>query len=57
VRLALSGYGGFGSAPKDGAYILNAIKQRVEAAINDYVKANAEPSVTPAAPRRSNRAR
>ena len=57
VRMALSGYGGFGAAPKDRAYILNAIKQRVEAAINDYVKANAEPTVTPEPSRRSNRTR
>jgi hypothetical protein len=42
---------------KDGAYILDGIKERVEAAVTDYVKANSEPNVTPEPPRRSNRAR
>jgi hypothetical protein len=58
VRLSLSGYGGLGMADdKDGAYILDGIKERVEAAVTDYVKANSEPNVTPEEPRRSNRRR
>jgi len=57
VRFALNGYGGLGMAAKDGAYILDEIKARVEAAVTDYVKANLEPTVTPETSRRSNRAR
>jgi len=58
VRLSLSGYGGLGMAEdKDAAYILDGIKERVEAAVTDYVKANSEPSVTPETSRRSNRSR
>ena len=60
VRLSLNSYSGLGMAEdKDGAYILDAIKQRVEAAVADYVKANSEPEpdVPPAPSRRSNRAR
>jgi hypothetical protein len=61
VRLSLNGYGGLGMAEdRDGAYILDAIKQRVEAAVADYVAANAEPEAEPAPPpttRRSNRTR
>jgi hypothetical protein len=58
VRFSLSSYGGLGMAEdKDGAYILDGLKQRVEAAVADYVKANSEPDVPPATPRRSNRAR
>lgn len=58
VRFSLNSYGGLGMAEdKDGAYILDEIKQRVEAAVADYVTANAEPDVPPPAPRRSNRDR
>ena len=62
VRFGLNGYGGLGMAEdKDGAYILDATEERVEAAVTDYVKANSEPNVTPApipeTRRRSNRAR
>jgi hypothetical protein len=58
VRLSLNGYGGLGMAEdKDAAYILEGIKERVEAAIGDYVKANSEPTVAPETPRRSNRRR
>jgi len=58
VRLSLNSYGGLGMAEdKDAAYILDEIKQRVEAAVADYVAANAEPDVPPATPGRSNRAR
>ena len=58
VRFSLNSYGGLGMAEdRDGAYILDEIKQRVEAAVADYVKANAEPNVPPETPRRSNRAR
>ena len=58
VRLSLSGYGGLGMAEdKDAAYILDGIRERVEAAVTDYVKANSEPNVTPEVTRRSKRAR
>jgi len=58
VRLSLNSYGGLGMAEdRDGAYILDEIKQRVEAAVADYVKANSEPDVPPATPRRSGRDR
>jgi len=59
VRFALNGYGGLGMAEdKDGAYILDGIKERVEAAVADFVKANLEPTVTPPeTSRRSNRTR
>jgi hypothetical protein len=58
ARFSLSGYSGLGMAEdKDGAYILDEIKQRVDAAVADYVKANAESEVPAEAPRRSNRAR
>jgi len=43
VRFALNGYAGLGMAGKDGAYILDGIKERVEAAVTDYVKANFDP--------------
>jgi hypothetical protein len=57
VRLSLNGYGGFGMADKDAAFILEEIKQRVEAAVADYVAANAAPDVSAETPRRSGRAR
>ena len=58
VRLSLNGYGGLGMAEdKDAAYVLDGIKERVEAAVTDYVKANLEPTVTPETSRRSNRTR
>ena len=62
VRMSLNSYGGLGSAKaQDRVYILDQIKQRVEAAVADYVAANSEPTPAPeAAPaslRRSNRAR
>jgi hypothetical protein len=62
VRLSLNSYSGLGIAEdRDGAYILDEIEQRVEAAVADYVAANAatepEPDVPPATPRRSNRDR
>jgi hypothetical protein len=60
VRLSLNSYGGLGMAEdKDGAYILDELQQRVEAAVADYVEANSEPEpgVPPATSRRSNRAR
>lgn len=62
VRLSLNSYSGLGMAKNgDRAYILDEIKQRVEAAVTDYVAANAEPAVEPSAPpptpRRSNRTR
>jgi hypothetical protein len=60
VRFGLNGYGGLGMAEdKDGAYILGVTRERVEAAVADYVKANSEPNVTepPETRRRSNRAR
>src|SRR5262245_22313492 len=58
VRLSLNSYGGLGMAEdRDGAYILDAIKQRLEAAVAHYVKANSAPSVPPETPRRSKHAR
>ena len=58
VRLSLNSYSGLGMAEdKDGAYILDEIKQRVEAAVADYIRANSEPDVPPATTRRSNRTR
>jgi len=62
ARFSLNSYSGLGVAEdRDGAYILDEIKQRVEAAVADYVAANAEPAAEPSAspptPRRSNRAR
>jgi hypothetical protein len=60
VRLSLNSYAGLGLAEdKDAAYILDEIKRRVEAAVADYVAANAnsEPDVSAETPRRSNRAR
>jgi hypothetical protein len=58
VRLSLSGYGGLGMAEdKDAAYVLDGIKERVEAAVTDYVKANSESTVAPEPSRRSNRTR
>jgi hypothetical protein len=58
VRLSLNSYGGLGLAEdRDGAYILDEIKQRVEAAVADYIEANSEPDVPPETPRRSSRDR
>ena len=62
ARLSLNSYSGLGVAEdRDGAYILGEIRQRVEAAVADYVAANAEPeaepNVPPPTPRRSNRTR
>lgn len=62
VRMSLNSYGGLGVAEdKDGGYILDEIKRRVEAAVADYVQANSESDVAadpaPATPRRSNRGR
>lgn len=62
VRLSLNSYGGLGIAEdKDAAYILDEVKQRVEAAVADYVAANAAaaaaPDVSAETPRRSNRNR
>lgn len=57
VRLSLNGYGGFGMADKDAAFILEEIKQRVEAAVADYVMANSAPDVPAETPRRSGRGR
>jgi hypothetical protein len=58
VRFSLNSYGGLGMAEdRDGAYILDEIKQRVEAAVADYVAANSEPDVPPATTGRSNRGR
>ncbi len=62
VRWSLSSYSGLGTASdRSGSYILGELKQRVEAAVADYVKANAETEpeteVAPAPSRRSNRSR
>lgn len=58
VRFSLNSYNGLGTAEdKDGAYILDELEQRVEAAVADYVAANSEPKVPPATTGRSNRAR
>lgn len=58
VRWSLNGYSGLGVAEdKDAAYVLDEIKQRVEAAVADYVSANAEADAPPEAPSRRNRGR
>jgi hypothetical protein len=58
VRFSLTGYSGLGVAEdRDGAYILDEIRQHVEAAVADYVEANSQPDVPPEPPRRSNRDR
>jgi hypothetical protein len=50
VRLSLNSYAGLGLAEdKDTAYILGEIEQRVEAAVADYVAANAQPRSQPSA--------
>jgi hypothetical protein len=58
VRWSLNSYSGLGVADDgDGAYILEEIEQRVEAAVADYVSANAEPDSPPETPSRRNRGR
>jgi hypothetical protein len=58
VRLSLNGYTALGVVEdKDPAYILGEIQQRVEAAVRDYVSANAEPDAAPSTPGRRNRDR